>query len=528
MAGWASLWRRSAGAAPWYFLLPAVLVVAALLLALTYLGWRAFEGGWSGFWEVFWRPRTLTLFLNTLKLTGGVLVLTTLLAFPLAWLTTRTSLARSRVVIVLGVLPLAIPGYIMAWALLSLGGDYGIVTRLSGWDFPRFRGYAGALLAIGLYAFPYLYLNLRAALLGMDPAQEDAARSLGYTPWQVFFFVIVPQCRPAYLAGCLIIVLYVLGDFGTVTLMNYPTFSQAIFVQYTSLMDARTASSLALLLILLTAILLWFEVRLVGRAELFKIGSGTKRPAILYPVGWKWLIVGPFLVLLGVVTLVAPIGVMIFWLVEYWPEGEMIRVWGGLRDSFSVAVPAALLAGAGALPIAYLGVRFPSRVSRILERMAYFGYALPPLALALAAAFLGLTLLPWLDQTLLLLVLVCALYFLAECIGPVRSSLLQASPRIEEAARSLGCNAFAAFWLATFPLLGKGLLAGVAFVFLSVMKELPITFILSPWGFSPLAVNIWDRSNEALYAEAAPHALALLIFSFLFVGLLMVRERRLH
>lgn len=521
-----STWGRRGGA-PWYFLLPAFLVVTALCFALTYLGWRAFAGGWSGFLEVLWRPRTLTLFLNTLKLAGGVLLLTTCIAFPLAWLTTRTTLAHSRVVTIFGVLPLAIPGYIMAWALLSLGGDYGIVTRLTGWDFPRFRGYAGALLAIGLYAFPYLYLNLRAALLGMDPAQEDAARSLGYSPWQVFFHVILPQCRPAYLAGCLIIILYVLGDFGTVTLMNYPTFSQAIFVQYNSLMDTRTASGLALLLIVLTAFLLWVEIRLVGKAALFKVGSGTRRPAQLFLLGWKWILIVPFFLLIFVSTLGAPIGVMVFWLLEFQPEGEMALVWRGLRDSFSVAIPTALLAGAAALPIAYLGVRYPSRMSRLLERIAYFGYALPPLALALAAAFLGLYLFPWLDQTLVLLIIVCALYFLAECIGPVRSSLLQASPRIEEAARSLGCNPFSAFWRATFPLLGKGLFAGVAFVFLSVMKELPITFILSPWGFSPLAVNIWDRSNEALYAEAAPHALALLLFSFLFVGFLIIRERRL-
>lgn len=516
----------AASGPPWYFLLPALMVAAVLAFTLLYLVWRAAEGGWGALVEVLWRARTWDLFRNTFQLAAGVLVATTLTAFPLAWLTTRTTLARWKVFSLLGVLPLAVPGYIMAWALLSLGGDYGIVTRVSGWDFPRFRGYWGALLAISCYAFPYLYLNLRAALLGMDPAQEDAARSLGMRPRMLFFRVILPQCRPAYLAGCLIIVLYVLGDFGSVTLMNYPTFSQAIFVQYNSLMDARTASGLALLLILLTALLLWLEVRLLGRAALFKLGSGGIRKAVLHPLGWSWLLVIPFLLLVFAVSLLAPVLVLCFWLLEFPPTGEIPRVWAALRDSLTMALPTAALAGAAALPVAYIGVRYPSGLSRALERTAYFGYALPPLALALSAAFLGMYLLPFLDRTLVLLVSICALYFLAECIGPVRSSLLQASPRIEEAARSLGCNALSAFFRATLPLLLRGLAAGLALVFLSAMKELPITYILSPYGFSPLAVNIWDRTNEGMYAEAAPHALALLIISFLFVGFLMLREQR--
>ncbi len=519
-------WKAPPARPPWYFLGPAAAVAAVLGFAILYLVWRALEGNQGTLIDVLWRPRTWDLFVNTFALAIGVVALTTVIAVPLAWLTARTSLARWRIVPLFGILPLAVPGYIMAWTLLSLGGDYGIVTRLSGLEFPRFRGYWGALLAISFYAFPYLYLNLRSALLGMDPAQEDAARSLGYTPMRLFIRVILPQCRPAYLAGCLIIILYVLGDFGSVTLMNYPTFSQAIFVQYSSLMDSQTASGLALVLVGLTAGLLWLEVRLLGRTVLFKVGSGSRRKAILHPLGKTWILVGPFLFMVVAVSLFAPVFVLLFWLVEFPPVGELPRVLDALRDSLSVAVPTAILAGAAALPVAYIGVRYPSGISRALERMAHFGYALPPLALALSAAYFSLHLLPMLHQTLVLLVAVCALYFLAESIGPLRSSLLQASPRIEEAARSLGCNPLAAFFRATFPLLLKGLVAGVALVFLSVMKELPITYILSPWGFNPLAVNIWDRTNEGLYAEAAPHALALLLLSLLFVGFLMLRERR--
>lgn len=520
-------WKTISNRPPWYFILPAGVVAFCLSFTIAYLFWRAFEGGIDSIAEILWRQRTLDLLWNTVRLAIGVIAVTTVIAFPLAWLTARTSLARSRLLSLLCILPLAIPGYIMAWALLSLGGDYGIINRLTNWGFPRISGYWGALIAISLYAFPYLFLNLRSSLLGIDPSQEDAARSLGRSPSEVFFQVILPQCRPGYLAGCLIIVLYVLGDFGSVTLMRYETFSQAIFVQYQNLMDRQTAAGLALLLILITAILLWIELRLLGKVNLYRVGGGTKRTAQLHRLGWtRWLAV-PFIGLVISVSLLAPLFAILFWLIEFPPVSQMGRVGSAIMDSLSVAIPASFLAGAAALPLAYLGVRYPSGISRSLERTAYFGYAMPPLALALSAAFLSLYLLPFLYQTLFLLIAIYALHFLAECMGPIRSALYQASPRLEEAARSLGCNPFTAFFRATFPMLFKGLIAGIAFVFLSVMKELPITYILSPWGFSPLAVNIWDLSNEGMYAEAAPHALALLLFSLFFVGFLMLREKRL-
>ncbi|MCH8541541.1 MAG: iron ABC transporter permease [Opitutales bacterium] len=521
-------WKSVRQNPPWYFLLPAVLAALVLALCILYLALRAVEGGWGELWETLWRRRNLVLLGNTLRLALGVIVFTTLIAFPLAWLSVRTELSRWKFLSLLGVLPLAIPGYIMAWAILSLGGDYGIVYRLTGQTVPRISGYWGALLAISLYAFPYLYLNLRSALLGLDPSHEDAARSLGRGPVRIFLEIILPQCRPAFLAGALIVVLYVLGDFGSVTLMRYETISHAVFVQYNSLLDRQTASGLALVLVVLAALLLWLEIRLLGRIRWYRVGTGTARGirlAKLTPLAWG--VVAVFLLLVYGAALLTPLGVICFWLIEYPPVGEMPRVWRALGDSLSVAVPAAFLAGAAALPVAYIGVRYPSGISRGLERISYFGYAMPPLALALAAAAISLQLFPFLFQTLGLLIVICALHFLAEGMGPIRTALYQASPRLEEAARSLGCNPLMAFFRSTFPLLVRGLLAGIAFVFLSVMKELPITYILSPWGFSPLAVNIWDLANEGMYAEAAPHALALLLISLFFVGFLMLREKRL-
>jgi iron(III) transport system permease protein len=174
--------------------------------------------------------------------------------------------------------------------------------------------------------------------------------------------------------------------------------------------------------------------------------------------------------------------------------------------------------------VAYLGVRRPSPATRAVERVAYLGYATPPLAFALALVFFSLRAAPALYQTLGLLVAAYALHFLPEALGPVRSALYQAPPRLEEAARALGRRPLAAFGAATLPLVRRGLGAGAALVFLSALKELPLTFLLSPLGFRTLAMGVWSAAREAMFETAAPYALAIILASTALVGLVL-RDR---
>jgi iron(III) transport system permease protein len=159
-----------------------------------------------------------------------------------------------------------------------------------------------------------------------------------------------------------------------------------------------------------------------------------------------------------------------------------------------------------------------------VERLAYLGYALPPLALALAYIFFSLGTLPVLYQTMALLVFAYTLHFLAEAIGPIRTALYQISPNVEEAARSLGRSPLRAFGSTTLPLIRTGLVVSVTFVFLSAIKELPLTVLLSPPGFETLSTNVWGFASEGLYGRAAPYALAIVCLSTLFVAVLLRYE----
>ncbi|MCH8567290.1 MAG: iron ABC transporter permease [Balneolales bacterium] len=509
---------------PWYFFAPAIFVGIAVTLPLVYLLVRALDGNLGQSAELLFRERNLTLLLNTLKLTAGVLVVTTFLGFPFAWLTSRTDIAGKRVITLLGVLPLAIPGYVLAYALLGIGGENGTLSQVFGLTVARPSGYWGALTAISLYTFPYLFLNLRTGLMGLDPSTEEAARSLGLSSFQVLYKVVLPQLKPAFYSGVLIISLYVIGDFGAVSLLRYETLSYALFIQYESAFDRVYAAWIALILLTLTCTILVAEYKLLKGLLFYRAGTGVSRKTRFVALGhWKWIAYS-FVGLVTFCAIILPLITILFWMAQ----GVDPLVWEILGRSITSSVvasaPAALLAAFFALPLAYISVRYPSRTSNILQRFAYLGYATPPLALALAFIFFSLNIIPFIYQTIGLLVFAYSLHFLAEAMGPVRSALYQTPPRIEEAAQSLGVSKFMAFVKTTLPLLRGGIIAGISFVFLSAMKELPITFILAPIGFETLALNVWSFSGEAMFAEAAPFAISILFFSVIFVLLLFSRE----
>ncbi len=181
---------------------------------------------------------------------------------------------------------------------------------------------------------------------------------------------------------------------------------------------------------------------------------------------------------------------------------------------------------AAALPVAILAVRYSGRLSSLLERATYIGFALPGIVIALALVFFGANYATPLYQTLGLLIFAYVILFLPQAVGATRSRLLQISPRLEEAARSLGSTPLQTLTKITLPLVRPGILAGAALVFLTTMKELPATLLLSPIGFKTLATSIWSATSEAFFARAAVPALLLILVSSVPMAFLVIRERR--
>jgi iron(III) transport system permease protein len=326
--------------------------------------------------------------------------------------------------------------------------------------------------------------------------------------------VTLPAVRPSIALGSLLVALYVLSDFGVVSLMRYDSLTRAIYLQYRSLFDRTPAAVLALVLVGLTAIALAFELRARARGRLWRSGPGATRPMrpvelgrARYPaLAWCALVTGVFLVL--------PASVLGYWLARGIANDRELEVpWREATHSLGASGLAAVVTLAAALPVALLVARYPSRLSRLLERLAYAGNALPGIVIALSLVFFAARYASPVYQTLALLVFAYAVRFFPQALSGLDTGLARVGPRLEEAARGLGRGPLATAWLVTVPLVRSGALAGAALVFLSAMKELPATILLRPIGFDTLATEIWAATQVGAYSQAAVPALLLVLLS---------------
>lgn len=524
------LHRRQFAPLGWPSLLIALAVSALMLLVPLYLVVRTVESG-QPVLEMLSRPATLAALLKTGWLAITVTVGAAVLAVPIAWLTTFTDLPGRRFWTIAAALPLVLPSFIMAYLMVSILGPRGLTQQLlyplTGVErLPELYGFPGAFLVLTLMSYPYTLLTVRAALRRLDPSLVEAARSLGLTPWQAFRRVIVPQLRPALAAGSLLVALYVLRDFGAVTMMRYDTFTRLIYIQYQSFLSRSLAAALALVLVALTVIILLLEIRSRGRAQYARRSAGAARHWQPVALGrWRWVA----LLFLGAVisvSLVLPATGLVYWFVRGLDQGpQLAQLLRPAWNSLSVGLTAAGLTMVVALPVAVVSVRRGGWLGQLAERMTYTGQALPGIVVALALVFFGARFVPSLYQTLAMLLLAYTILFVPLAVGAARSSLLQVSPSLEEAGRSLGHAPWQVFRRITLPLLRPGILAGLALVFLTTMKELPATLILSPIGYRTLSTAVWSNISEAFFAQAAAPALLLLLLSSVPLALLTLREK---
>lgn len=517
---------RSARASyPAAFGILATLAAAGALLPAVYLVIRA-SGVEAEAWAVFWRARTLGILSNSLLLAVSVAGSAALVGTPLAWLLTRSDLPGRRIWTVLACLPLAVPSYVAAFVWISALGPGGLAARALGpWSasfLPNIYGFAGAWILLSLLTYPYVFLSVRGAFLRMDPALEEASSTLGKNRRQTFFKIVLPLLTPAIGAGALLAALYALSDFGAVSLLRFESFTWAIYSQYRGAFDRSMAALLALALVALTLALLWGESRLRKRPAFS--ASATRRTAPVQLGSWRW----PLLALCSLLVLTAlglPLAVIFYWIglgaLSHWGAFEFARAaWNSLLASSLGAVATVALA----IPVAVVAVRGRGMLERSVERLAYLGYGLPGIVIGLALVFLGARHAPFLYQTLLLLIFAYVVRFLPQAVAAASASYRAVSPRVEEAGLTLGRSRWQVFFSVTAPLIRPGALAGLALVFLTAVKELPMTLLLAPTGFETLATHIWSATSEAFFARAALPSLFLLLLSGGSVALIL-REK---
>jgi len=230
---------------------------------------------------------------------------------------------------------------------------------------------------------------------------------------------------------------------------------------------------------------------------------------------------------LVVLAIGVPIGSLVRWVgvgaSAGFPLDSLIST---TTTSIGLGIAGAIVTTVAALPIAWLTVRYRGTVSVLLERISYFGNALPGIVVALALVTVSIRFAEPVYQSTVLLLSAYAIMFLPRAMVSARAAIAQAPPLFDDVSHALGQGSFATFRRITLPVITPGLGAGAALVFLAIVNELTATLLLAPIGTVTLATQFWADSSSVAYGSAAPYALVMVLISLPATYLLTRSVRR--
>lgn len=514
----------------------AGLVALFVLLPLVALAAIAAEGSGD-----MWPHLIATVLPAALTQTGllllGVGLVTLGVAVPCAWLVATTSFPGRSVFEWALLLPLAVPGYIVAFSYLDVLHPLGPVQEAlrailgiaSPRDFrlPDVRSTGGCVLVLSAVLYPYVYLSARASFLLQSAAALEVARTLGASRWRAFLRVGLPLARPAIVAGLTLVLLETLGDIGASEFLGVRTLTVSIYATWVNRSNLPGAAQIAL--VMLAVVLALILVERAARSSRRFVATGSARPqAPLRLSGWAGIAAALFCAVPVTAGFLVPflhLGVSAARRIA--ETGFPVRIFGEAVTTAVIAASATTLAlGLG------LVVTLAQRLNRTplasgLARLASLGYAVPGTVLAVGllsplAGFdnmvdaamrqtFGVSTGLLLSGSGAALVAALAIRFLAIPIGGIEAGFTKLSPHLDMAARSLGSSQPHTVRRIHLPLLRPTLATAALLVFVDAMKELPATLLLRPLGLETLATHVYGEAARGTYEDGALAALVILL-----------------
>lgn len=474
---------------------------------------------------------------NTLSLVLGTAICSAVVGVTLAWLTAVCDFPLRRFFSWALLLPMAIPGYVMAFAFVGLFEFSGPIQTLirswtgsSGW-FPNVYSFGGVTIVMSLVLYPYVYLIARNAFQTQGRRSIEVGQSLGLSPLKSFFRVSLPMARPWIVGGVLLVVMETLADFGTVATFNYDTLTTLIYKSWFSLFSLPAALQVASVLLLAVVIIMVIERRSRAAQRYSQSQHADLSGSRFVLTGKRRWAAVMLCMLVFAFAFVMPTLRLLTWAVPSLSYDLHNHFFGYVWGTLSLASLAMLLITVLALLLAY-GARInQSLLTRFAVRTSTLGYALPGTVLAIGL-FAPISMLNhwlqgygiptgWLQGTFVIMLMAYGVRFMAVAYTPIENNYLRITPSIDDAAHSLGSTGMQLLRRVHLPIVRRGILTAMVLVFVDVMKELPITLMTRPFGFNTLAVRVFELSSEGLWERAALPALAIMLVGLIPVMLLV-------
>lgn len=477
---------------------------------------------------------------NSLLAAGLATLFACAIGIPLAFCLARVDVPGRPLLLTLASLPLVLPSFVGAYALVLLFGHAGVVTTaLRGLGIPvgSIYGLPGIVLVFTLTLYPYVVMPVLAGFQAVDASMEEAARNLGGSRAYVVRTVLLPIVMPAILAGALLVLIEALENFGVPAVLaeDRPFLAVDIFKLFAGEADANPAAAgaLSVLLIALTALALLVQRHYLAKRR-FAMGARSAPATLpLSPglrllatlVSWGIVVVSllPFAAVL-MISFLRFRGPVLTWEPGLGNYAALLA--GSYRPLLntltlaSVAACATILIGA---PVGYVVARQRSRLTGLLDFVGMVPFAVSGtiLAIGLVVAFNSGPLV--LTGGWLILVVAYVVRKLPFAIRASAAIVHQLDPALEEASVGLGVSPGRTFATLTVPLMTSGLVGGLVLVWITAASELSATIVLYTSRWATTTVVMYHAIEGTGAGLAAAAAAVLIVVTA--IPLLLVNRR---
>jgi iron(III) transport system permease protein len=479
---------------------------------------------------------------NSFLLGFAVTILSTLLAFPLAYAAARLDFPGKSLLTGLTLVPLLLPPLVGAIGIQRLLNREGVVELLfqkigitQGGERLELLQWGAPMVAFvaALHLYPLIYLNLSAAWANVDSSLEEAAENMGASAWKVFRTVTLPLLLPGYLSGALIVFVFAFTDLGTPLIFNYNEVAAVkIFNAYKEV-DNPMPYALAVWMLVVSLLVFWVSRRFLDGGRIATLARGTRRSREVPIHGWKLLLVYVAFAFVIGLSLLPHFGVILASLARDW-SSRLLPEWttNNYKDVFadeltSSAIKTSLICAALSMMIdviagfalAYALIRGKVWGRGFLDSLAMLPLALPGLILAygLMLSYTNTPLNPF-ENSIPLLVISYAVRRLPYALRAVSSGLQQMSVTLEEASLNMGATPLQTMWRVTRPLVSANLMAAGLLTFAFAVLEVSDSLILSlDNNTRPIAQAIYLVSKSNEYQACALGVLGMLLLTFTFL-----------
>ncbi len=478
--------------------------------------------------------------LNSFYVAAMAVLLSSVFAIPLAYFTTRFNFGGSVLIQTLGIVPLIMPPFVGAVAMLLLFGENGSINLiLQDWfgiTIPFMQGLNGVILVESVHYFPFILINLSAALNNIDRAMEESAQNLGASGMRLFRRIVFPLAMPGYIAGVALVFLKVFDDLGTPLLLNVNTMlAPQAYLRITSIgISDPMGYVISVILVVFSLFALWTSLlTLRGKdyATVQKGGGGLMKRDLGY-----WEKIGCYAVVILILLLVLSPHIALtllslgtVWSYSVLPDAYTLAHYGKMfSTSVQYITNTLLYAGLAALIDVVLGVAIAYLVYRTgligrkwLDYVAMGAVAVPGVVLGIGYLRMFWEIdVPFIDKPLatwwVIIVIALAIRRLPYALRACMAALQQLSIMLEEAAENLGATKATTVRRIVVPLMSGGIVAGFVISFATASVELSATIMLvSAESDAPLAYGIYEfmQSSAGRGPGAALGIIAVVIVS---------------